>query len=227
VNLSARWIAAAGSLHIYRGALMTTALGHGSPVLLVEPGVSCFAHVLYSCHGSAATCPAVLCHLVWARRGCQVATGGRASAAGRCDSVTRQEEARQLLTRLGELARDETLSEQDATEIVAGLVGALERMRENPAWQRVMAKAGPRSSRWPRWVAAWHSPPRDPDTPGPEMQLTRALASTRSRGQSPTGSPTDQWREGGGGRAGSPAGLMAVFCNAAPRLPVGLVPARA
>ena len=44
---------------------------------------------------------------------------------------------------------------------------------------------------------------------------------------SPTGSPTDQWREGGGGRAGSPAGLMAVFCNAAPGLPVGLVPARA
>jgi hypothetical protein len=57
--------------------------------------------------------------------------------------VTRQEEARQLLARLSELARDETLSEEDATEMVAGLVGALERMRENPAWQRVMAKAGP------------------------------------------------------------------------------------
>jgi len=60
--------------------------------------------------------------------------------------VTRQEEARQLLARLSELARDETLSEEDATEMVAGLVGALERMPENPAWQRVMAKAGPRLS---------------------------------------------------------------------------------
>jgi hypothetical protein len=193
---------------------MTTALGHGSPVLLVEPGVVLFRArallVSWEC-----------CHLP----GGALPLG--VGAAGRCDSVTRQEEARQLLTRLGELARDETLSEQDATEIVAGLVGALERMRENPAWQRVMAKAGPRSSRWPRWVAAWHSPPRDPDTPGPEMQLTRALASTRSRGQSPTGSPTDQWREGGGGRAGSPAGHMAVFCNAAPGPPVGVVPARA
>jgi hypothetical protein len=67
--------------------------------------------------------------------------------------VTRQEEARQLLARLSELARDETLSEEDATEMVAGLVGALERMRENPAWQRVMAKTvrdcpdGPAGSR--------------------------------------------------------------------------------
>jgi hypothetical protein len=88
--------------------------------------------------------------------------------------VTRQEEARQLLARLSELARDETLSEEDATEMVAGLVGALERMRENPAWQRVMAKAGPRLSRWPHWITAWYSPPHDPDTPRPEMQLTHA-----------------------------------------------------
>jgi hypothetical protein len=61
--------------------------------------------------------------------------------------VTRQEEARQLLARLSELARDETLSDEDATEMVAGLVGALERMRENPAWQRVMAKTSRRLSR--------------------------------------------------------------------------------
>jgi hypothetical protein len=40
--------------------------------------------------------------------------------------------------------------EDDATEMVAGLVGALDRMRENPAWQRVMAQAEPRSPRWPR-----------------------------------------------------------------------------
>jgi hypothetical protein len=86
--------------------------------------------------------------------------------------VTRQEEARQLLARLSELARDDTLSDEDATEMVAGLVGALERMRDNPAWQRVMAKAGPRLSRWPRWVTAWYSPPHDPDTSRPEMPLT-------------------------------------------------------
>jgi hypothetical protein len=82
--------------------------------------------------------------------------------------MTRQAEARQLLARLGELAQDETLSEEDATEMVAGLLGALERMRENPAWQRVLAKAGTRSSRWSRWITAWYSPPHDPDAPGPE-----------------------------------------------------------
>jgi len=60
--------------------------------------------------------------------------------------MTRQEEARQLLARLSELAQDDTLSEEDATEMVAGLVGALVTMQENPAWQRVMAKAGARSS---------------------------------------------------------------------------------
>jgi hypothetical protein len=55
-----------------------------------------------------------------------------------------------LLARVSELAQDDTLSEDDATEMVAGLVGALDRMPENPAWQRVMAKAEPRSLRWPR-----------------------------------------------------------------------------
>jgi hypothetical protein len=85
--------------------------------------------------------------------------------------MTRQEEARQLLARLSELAQDETLSDEDATEMVAGLVGVLERMRDNPAWQRVMAKAGTRSSKWPRWITAQPSPPHDPDTPKPEMPL--------------------------------------------------------
>jgi hypothetical protein len=136
--------------------------------------------------------------------------------------VTRQEEARQLLARLGELARDETLSEEDATEMVAGLVGALEGMRENPAWQRVMARAGPRLSRWPRWVTAWYSPPHDPDTPRPEMPLTHGPADQhwRLRGQglarAPLAPPTVSGAKVAWGRAGSPAGHMAVFCNAAP-----------
>jgi hypothetical protein len=64
--------------------------------------------------------------------------------------MTPVEETRQLLARVSELAQDDTLSEDDATEMVAGLVGALDRMPENPAWQRVMAKAEPRSLRWPR-----------------------------------------------------------------------------
>jgi hypothetical protein len=66
--------------------------------------------------------------------------------------MTRQDEVRQLLAKLIELAQDKTLSEEDATEMVAGLLGALGRMRENPAWQRVIAKADTRSSRWPRWI---------------------------------------------------------------------------
>jgi hypothetical protein len=173
-------------------------------------GPSGFAHVLYSCHGGAASCLAVLSHLVRARRGCQVAPAAGLLLRGRCDSVTRQEEARQLLARLSELARDETLSDEDATEMVAGLVGALERMRENPAWQRVMAKAGPRLSRWPRWVTAWYSPPHDPDTPRPEMPLTHAPARQHRRlkrpepGQSPTGRAHGQWREGGLGPGRQP-----------------------
>jgi hypothetical protein len=93
-----------------------------------------FAPVLYSCHGR------------------QVASGGRACTTGRGDSMTRQDEARLLLAKLNELAQDETLSEEDAAEMVAGLLGVLDRMRQNPAWLRVMAKADTRSSRWPRWI---------------------------------------------------------------------------
>jgi len=134
--------------------------------------------------------------------------------------VTRHEEARQLLARLSELARDEILSEEDATEMVAGLVGVLERMRENPAWQRVMAKAGPRSSTWPRWITAWYSPPHDPDTPRPQMPLTHAPAGQHRRlkrlePQWPR--PQVSGAKVAWGRAGSPAGHMAVFCNAAPK----------
>lgn len=93
--------------------------------------------------------------------------------------MTRQEETRQLLARLSELAQDETLSEEDAAEMVAGLLGALERMRQNPAWQRVMATAGTRPSRWPRWITARHSPPPDPGAPKPGTQLSmRPLART-------------------------------------------------
>jgi hypothetical protein len=66
--------------------------------------------------------------------------------------MTRQDEVRQLLAKLNELAQDETLSEEDATEIVAGLLGGLGRMGANPVWQRVMAKVDTRSSRWPRWI---------------------------------------------------------------------------
>ena len=51
--------------------------------------------------------------------------------------MTRQDEARQLLAKLDELARDETLSEEDATVLVAGLAGILPRMQQNPTWARV------------------------------------------------------------------------------------------
>jgi hypothetical protein len=81
--------------------------------------------------------------------------------------MTRPEETRQLLATLSELARDETLSEEDATEMVAGLLGVLERMRENPAWQRVMAEADTRSSRWPRWMQVGQPDSRDSRTRGP------------------------------------------------------------
>ena len=47
-----------------------------------------FAHVFYSCHGGAATCLAVLSHLVRARRGCEVAPG-----AGPCYGEMRQRDA--------------------------------------------------------------------------------------------------------------------------------------
>jgi hypothetical protein len=66
--------------------------------------------------------------------------------------MTRQDEARQLLAKLDELAQDETLLEEDTTVLVAGLVGILSRMQQNPTWARVMAKADTRSSRWSRWI---------------------------------------------------------------------------
>jgi hypothetical protein len=62
--------------------------------------------------------------------------------------MTLQDEARQLLARLDDLVQDETLSEEDATEMVAGLLGLLSRMRENPAWRRVMAEADARRRDW-------------------------------------------------------------------------------
>jgi hypothetical protein len=46
--------------------------------------------------------------------------------------MTRQDEARQLLAKLDELAQDETLSEEDATVLVAGLAGILPKMQQNP-----------------------------------------------------------------------------------------------
>jgi hypothetical protein len=195
-------------------------LGHGSPVLPVEPGDrpvsrTCSTRVMEV----LPPCLAVLSHLMRARRGCQVPPAAGLLLRGRCDSVTRQEEARQLLARLSELARDDTLSEEDATEMVAGLVGALERMRENPAWQRVMAKAGPRLSRWPRWITAWSSPPHDPDTPRPEMPLTHAPARQHRRlkrpepGQSSTGSATICSRLSSTSRS-----LRRPMCSVRPRL---------
>jgi hypothetical protein len=164
--------------------------------------------------------PAWRCYSTWCERGAAARLPPAAGLLlrGRCDSVTRQEEARRLLARLGELARDETLSDEDATEMVAGLVGALERMRENPAWQRVMAKAGPRLSRWPRWVTARNSPPHDPDTPRPEMPLTHGPAEQHRRLKRPEPHwprPRVSGAKVAWGRAGSPAGHMAVFCNAA------------
>jgi hypothetical protein len=118
--------------------------------------------MLYSCHGvlPGGAIPLGV-SAVWLP-GCNRWPG---FGYGEMRSMTRREETRQLLARLSELAQDETLSEQDATEMVAGLVGALHRMRENPAWQRVMATAGKRSSRWPSWLTARHAPPHDPDTP--------------------------------------------------------------
>jgi hypothetical protein len=65
--------------------------------------------------------------------------------------------------------------------MVAGLVGALDRMRENPAWQRVMATADRRSPRWPSWITTWHSPPHDPGTPKPEVRLTMRPLGRRRR----------------------------------------------
>jgi hypothetical protein len=78
--------------------------------------------------------------------------GQRAPPRGEDGSMTRQDEARQLLAKLDELAQDETLSEEDATVLVAGLVGVLSRMQQNPTWARVMVKANTRSSRWSRWI---------------------------------------------------------------------------
>jgi hypothetical protein len=66
--------------------------------------------------------------------------------------MTRQDEARQLLAKLDELAQDETLLEEDTTMLVAGLVGILSRMQQNPTWARVMAKADTRSSGWSCWI---------------------------------------------------------------------------
>src|SRR5207237_285711 len=150
--------------------------------------------------------PAWRCYPTW----CERAAAARLPPAaglplrGRCDSVTRQEEARQLLTRLNELARDETLSEEDATEMVAGLVGALGRMREYPAWQRVMATADRRSSRWPRWTTARYSPPHDRIRPDLRCSYPmRPLASTGGlRGQSHWPRPRISSAKVAGGRAG-------------------------
>jgi hypothetical protein len=148
-----------------------------------------------------ATCLVVPSPRGAARRDCQVASGDRVSATGDATGMTRQQEARQLLARLSELAQDETLSDEDATEMVAGLVGALERMRDNPAWQRVMAKAGTRSSKWPRWITARSSPPQNPDTPKPEMPLImRALPTgdarpSRAGAASPCHPMCRRWRE--------------------------------
>lgn len=115
--------------------------------------------------------------------------------------MTRQEETRQLLARLSELAQDETLSEEDAAEMVAGLLGALERMRQNPAWQRVMATAGTRPSRWPRWITARHSPPPDPGAPKPGTQLPMRPAGSHRRNQE-AGAPWPPLLQGGTGPVG-------------------------
>jgi hypothetical protein len=58
--------------------------------------------------------------------------GQRAPPRGEDGSMTRQDEARQLLAKLDELAQDETLSEEDATVLVVGLAGILPKMQQNP-----------------------------------------------------------------------------------------------
>jgi protein-tyrosine-phosphatase len=56
--------------------------------------------------------------------------------------MTPSDELRELFARLSELALDETLSDEDATVIVAGLVGVMRAMQDSPGWRRVLDRAG-------------------------------------------------------------------------------------
>src|SRR5438105_2420857 len=56
--------------------------------------------------------------------------------------MTPSDELRELFDRLSELALDENLSDEDATVIVAGLIGVMRTMQDNPGWRRVLARTG-------------------------------------------------------------------------------------
>jgi arsenate reductase (thioredoxin) len=100
--------------------------------------------------------------------------------------MTPEDEVRQLFARLNELAQDETLSEDDATVVVAGLLGALGSMLSNPAWQHVMARTGtPPPPRWLRRGLAW---PEDAD-PGPPVPLSQAVVPRPREGTAMTAHP--------------------------------------
>jgi arsenate reductase (thioredoxin) len=92
--------------------------------------------------------------------------------------MTRQEEARELFARLTELAHDETLSEEDATVIVAGLVGVLRTMWDNPGWRSVVAQTGSEPTMWLSGGLAWpedsSTRPIAPVSPVPHPRLGEA-----------------------------------------------------
>jgi arsenate reductase len=88
--------------------------------------------------------------------------------------MTPSDELRELFARLSELARDETLSDEDATMIVAGLVGVMRIMQDSPGWRRVLAWAGPPPPTLLRDGLAW---PEDagthPTVPAPPVPHPR------------------------------------------------------
>jgi arsenate reductase (thioredoxin) len=95
--------------------------------------------------------------------------------------MTPSDELRELFARLSELAHDETLSEEDATIIVAGLVGVMQTMRNSPGWLRVLARTGTPPTTLLRHGLAW---PEDagtrpaapaPPVPHPRQGETGAL----------------------------------------------------
>ena len=57
--------------------------------------------------------------------------------------MTPSDELRELFDRLSELALDENLSDEDATVIVAGLIGVMRTMQDNPGWRRVLQHRRP------------------------------------------------------------------------------------